>query len=178
MHTLPPRQLLPRQLRALPQPSPQPVDHVAAWRGLTQQGELAMARGDAVRARQLYADALVEADAIFRAALRGEEEAIRRAPPAYCISCHNVVTLALRQGDDATASIFLYRAFARLCDVAESRATLALRARCALFLDGASRALIHHLQRIGEGRLAQEHHARADMTIERVRRLQQMAVAQ
>ena len=96
----------------------------------------------------------------------------------YCVSCNNIVTLARRQGDDATASIFLYRVFARLLSVAESRAPLAFRARCALFLDGAARALIQHLEQIGEAGLARDHQERANTAIERVRRLQQMAIAQ
>ena len=169
------------ELRVLPrQPSPlSPVDHLTAWRDLIQQGERAFEQGQDVHARQLYGEALIEAEALFDVALRGEDdEAVRRAPPVYCVSCHNIVTLARRQGDDATASIFLYRAFARLLTVAESRAPLAFRARCALFLDGAARALIQHLEQIGEAALARDHHERANTAIERVRRLQQMAVAQ
>jgi hypothetical protein len=176
MQTLPSRELrvLPRQ----PGPPP-PVDHLAAWRDLIQQGELAFEQGQDVHARRLYGEALIEAEALFDVAMRGdEEEAVRRAPPVYCVSCNNIVTLAQRQGDDATASIFLYRAFARLLSVAESRAPLAFRARCALFLDGAARALIQHLEQIGEADLARDHQTRANTAIERVRRLQQMIIAQ
>jgi hypothetical protein len=167
------------QLRVLRQPNPpSPVDHLAAWRDLIQQGELAFEQGHDVHARRLYGEALIEAEALFDVAMRGEdEEAIRRAPPVYCVSCTNIVTLARRQGDDATASIFLYRAFARLLGVAESRAPLAFRARSALFLDGAARALIQHLEQIGEADLARAHRARANTAIERVGRLQQMAIA-
>jgi len=175
MQTLP--STAPRVLPRKPSPTP-PVDPLALWRSLIQDGELAFERGQDVRARQLYGDALVQAEALFDIALRGDEEAIRRAPPVYCISCNNVVTLARRQGDDATASIFLYRAFARLLAVAESRAPIAFRARCALFLDGATCALIQHLTQIGEGDLAQDHRSRADTALERVQRLQHMVVAQ
>ena len=169
------------ELRVLPrQPAPRsPVDHLTAWRDLIQQGELAFEQGQDVHARQLYGEALIEAEALFDVAMRGEEEeAIRRAPPVYCVSCNNIVTLARRQGDDATASIFLYRVFARLLSVAESRAPLTFRARCALFLYGAARALIQHLEQIGEAGLARDHQERANTAIERVRRLQQMAIAQ
>src|SRR5262245_25523928 len=169
------------ELRVVPQQPgpPSPVDHLTAWRDLIQQGESAFEHGQDVHARQLYGAALSEAEALFDVALRGEDdEAIRRAPPVYCVSCNNIVTLARRQGDDATASIFLYRVFARLLAVAESRAPIAFRARCALFLDGAARALIQHLEQIGEADLARDHHARASTAIERVRRLQQMAIAQ
>lgn len=176
MQTLPSPELrvLPRQLGPLP-----PVDHLAAWRELIQQGELAFEQGHDVHARQLYGEALIEAEALFDVALRGDDEdAVRRAPPVYCVSCHNIVTLARRQGDDATASIFLYRVFARLLAVAESRAPLTFRARCALFLDGAARALIQHLEQIGQVDLARDHQERANTAIARVGRLQQMVITQ
>jgi hypothetical protein len=152
-------------------------DHVVLWRGLTQQGEVAFERGQDVQARQRYGEALSQAEAVFDAAWQGEEEAIRRAPPLYCISCNNIVTLARRQGDLETVGIFLYEAFARLLAVTESRALLAFRARCALFLDSATTALASHLEQIGDVALARDHRTRADAAIERVRRLQQMAVA-
>lgn len=169
------------QLRVLSQqPSPpSTVDHLTAWRDLIQQGEAAFERGHDVHARQLYDEALSRAEALFDIAMRGDdEEAIRRAPPVYSVSCTDIVTLARRQGDDATASIFLYRMYARLLSVTESRAPLAFRARCALFLDGAARELIQHLEHIGQRDLARAHHERARTAIDRVRRLQQMAVAQ
>jgi len=153
------------------------VDPVALWRGFTRQGEVAFGLGKDVQARQRYGEALAQAEAVFDAALRGEEEAIHRAPPLYCISCNNIVTLARRQGDDETIGIFLYQAFARLLAVAESRSALALRARCVLFLDSAATALTTHLERRGEAALARDHRARANLAIERVQRMQQMAVA-
>jgi hypothetical protein len=166
----------------LPPRKPSPgatVDHLTAWRDLIQQGEAAFERGHDVHARQLYDEALSRAEALFDIALRGDdEEAVRRAPPVYSVSCTDIVTLARRQGDDATASIFLYRMYARLLSVTESRAPLAFRARCALFLDGAARELIQHLEHIGQRDLARAHHERARTAIDRVRRLQQMAVAQ
>jgi hypothetical protein len=157
--------------------SPLGVDPVALWRGLTRQGEVAFELGQDVRARQRYAEAMAQAEAVFDAALQGDEEAIRRAPPLYCISCNNIVTLARRQGDDETIGIFLYRAFARLLAVAESRSPLALRARCVLFLDSAATALTTHLELLGEAELARDHRARANLAIDRVQRMQQMAVA-
>lgn len=174
MQTLPSARVfvLPRK-----QGAPAAVDHVTRWRELSQQGEAAATAGNAVRARQLHGEALAHAEALFEAAQKGDEEAIRRAPPLYCISCNNIVTLANRQGDDATASFFLYRAFARLLGVAESRAALVFRARCALFLDSAARAFVEHLERVGESELANDHFARANTAVERVRRLQQLIVA-
>ena len=63
------------ELRVLPrQPAPRsPVDHLTAWRDLIQQGELAFEQGQDVHARQLYGEALIEAEALFDVSMRGEE---------------------------------------------------------------------------------------------------------
>jgi hypothetical protein len=77
--------------------SPHP-DRVVTWRALTLQGNLALERGDDVHARQLYEEALEEAENVFDAAvLLHDAEAARFAPLIYGTSCNNVVELARRQ---------------------------------------------------------------------------------
>jgi hypothetical protein len=127
------------------------ADRVATWRVLTLQGNLAFERGDDVGARQLYEEALAEAEHVFEAAaLLGDAEAARFAPLLYGTSCNNVVELARRQRDPETAGIFLYRAVARLIGVAESaQVPLQLRARCLLHLEVAARALYRYFEEHG-----------------------------
>jgi hypothetical protein len=124
---------------------------VASWRVLTLQGNLAFEREENVSARQLYEEALAEAENLFdAAALLGDAEAARFAPFVYGTSCNNVVALARRQRDPETAGIFLYRAVARFVGVAEStRAPLQLRARCLLHLDVAANALYRYFEEHG-----------------------------
>ena len=151
--------------------------HIKHWRGLTQQGHQAFEQHHDVRARQLYEEALAEAEALFEVAtFGGDDEAVRFAPPLYCISCNEVMALACRQGDFATASIFAYRAFSRLLAIAEGpRFSLALRCRAALYLNTATSALVQHLERDGQGATARHHAERAGAAIDLVRGLEQAA---
>lgn len=151
--------------------------HIKHWRGLTQQGHEAFERHHDVQARQLYEEALAEAEALFEVAtFSGDDDAVRFAPPLYCISCNEVVALACRQGDLATAGIFAYRAFSRLLAIAEGqRFSLALRCRAALYLNTATSALVQHLERDGQSATARHHAERAGTAIDLVRRLEQAA---
>jgi len=146
---------------------------IALWRGLTLQGNLAFERGHDVRARQVYEEALAEADELYAlAALRHDKLAIRLAPLLYTMSCNNIIELARRQNDGETMGIFLYRSFAKLAGVTEAtQASLELRWRSALNLRFATRALVRHLEQQGSTSVAQAHAERARLAVGEVRRL-------
>lgn len=149
---------------------------VTRWRSLTAEGHRAFEQRHDGRARQSYEEALAEAEALFEAAALDDDEAVRFAPQLYCISCNDVMALASRQQDWATASIFAYRAFSRLLTVAEGpRFRLALRCRCALYLNTATSGLVQHLERDGQLTTARRHAERASAAIDLVHRLEQTA---
>ena len=157
---------------------PSSAARVALWRGLTSQGTQAFEKGHDVRARQLYEEALAEAEEVFGAATNtNNPEAIRLAPLLYCISCNNIVELVRRQSDNETVGIFLYRAFAKLVSIAESPAmALELRARCALHLNVAAGALTRYLEQQGSWAAARAHGRHAENAIAEVQRLEQLAL--
>jgi hypothetical protein len=168
----------PRNEGALPG-APQGVSscsaHVTAWRGLSAEGHRAFDEGRDVGARQLYEQALEEAEQIFAAALlERDAQSMRLAPLLYWISCKDIAQLARRQGDDPTSGIFLFRAFERLARVAESeRAPLELRSRCALHLNVVANALARHLGEVGSSATAESLIERANVAIHAVQRLEQ-----
>jgi len=156
---------------------PSSAGRVALWRGLTSQGKQAYEKHHDVRARQLYEEALAEAEDVFATASHTDNpEAVRLAPLLYCISCHNVVELARRQNDAETVGIFLYRAFSRLVSTAESeQASLELRARCALHLNVAAGALVRYFEQQGMSQAARVHSDRVRVALAAVHRLEQAA---
>jgi hypothetical protein len=151
--------------------------HVTAWRGLTAHGNRAFEGGRDVDARQLYEQALEEAEAIFAAALiEADPESMRLAPLLYWISCNDIAQLARRQGDDQTSGIFLFRAFERLVRVAEAeRSPLELRSRCALHLNVVTSALAGYLLELGSSAKAEAFIERSNRAINAVQRLEQAA---
>jgi len=156
---------------------PSCAGRVALWRGLTSQGRQAYEKGHDVRARQLYEEAMSEAEEVFSTATQtSNPEAVRLAPLLYCISCHNIVELARRQNDAETVGIFLYRAFSRLVSMAESEQTaLELRSRCALHLNVAAGALVRYFEQQGMSQAARVHSERVNAAIAAVHRLEQAA---
>jgi len=131
-----------------------PVPGVAGespWRSLTLQARHAVDQGEWGQARQLYEEALSEADdALVSAQLPANDQAVCLAPAQYHLSCRNIAELARRQGDSGTEGIFIYRAYSRLVSLAESsRAPLALRSSAVGQLDGALRALDRYIAKYG-----------------------------
>jgi hypothetical protein len=148
-------------------PSGQRVTSAApdqCWRALSARGEEAFAAGRDTQARQLYEEALEEAETLFSAAeaSNGGAEAAGLAPVLYGTSCHKVAELARRQRDAATEGIYIYRAFERLVGAVESpEAAPALRAACLAGLEVALNALVFHLTEQGRVEKALLHSERA-----------------
>jgi hypothetical protein len=135
----------------------------ALWRALTRQAHRAFADGQDFRARQLYDEALSEAELVFvAAALPGNGEATYAAPVLYNVSCYNVAELARRQRDPHTEGIYIYRAFERLLRAAESRDTLyELRACAVRHLGVAVETLVAYLVQHDLSETANAHAERA-----------------
>jgi hypothetical protein len=146
------------------QASQAPVTHDAAWRALTREANLAFKAYRDGPARQLYEEALSEAERVLAsAASTGDEEAIRLGPSLYKRSCHDIAVLARRQADVHTEGIFIHRAYERLVSVAESdESPPALRASCLRPLSVAWSELLQHLVENGLLQKAAEHSARAE----------------
>jgi hypothetical protein len=148
-----------------PRLSTMPVPGVAgesAWRTLTLQARQAIDQGDLGLARQLYEQALSEADgSLVAAQLPANDQAICLAPAQYHLACRNIAELARRQGDSGTQGIFIHRAYSRLIGIAEStRAPLALRSSAVSQLDGALRALDRYIAQHGPSETLQGQAAR------------------
>jgi predicted regulator of Ras-like GTPase activity (Roadblock/LC7/MglB family) len=135
-------------------PSGRPAPGVAGespWRSLTLRARQAIDQGDLGQARQLYEEALSQADgALVAAQLPANDQSVCLAPAQYHLACRNIAELARRQGDSGTEGIFIYRAYSRLIELAESvRAPLALRSSAVNQLDGALRALDRYIAQHG-----------------------------
>ena len=158
--------------RSFPVPAPVssalPVSaavHHARWQTLTRQATRALEEGRSGWARQLYEQALSEADGIIAAALLlPTEEITRLAPVLYDTSCRHVAELARQQQDSETEGIFLYRVYERLVQLAESAGTpIALRVSSMRYLPVALDALVDYLYNQGAGGLALRHTERAEL---------------
>jgi len=124
-------------------------------------------------ARQLYEEALSEADGVIAAAvLLPTEEVTRLAPALYDTSCRHVADLARQQQDEQTEGIFLYRSYERLVQLAEGANTpIALRQSCAAYIPVALDALVEYLSSQGSSGLVSRHTERAvtaTLEVERV----------
>lgn len=171
LHSLSPKRPSSRAAAAPPSAA-----RVALWQGLTLQANMAYERGHDVRARQLYEEALVDAEAVFAAALAGDEGAVRLAPLLYGMTCNNLVALGRRRGDAALVGAYLERLVTRLVSAAESiQAPLELKSRCALHLRVASFSLIQHCEQSGLWDAAREHGERADEVARAVEQLERIS---
>jgi len=171
--------------RSFPVPAPVssalPVSaavHHARWQTLTRQATRALEEGRSGWARQLYEQALSEADGIIAAALLlPTEEITRLAPVLYDTSCRHVAELARQQQDSETEGIFLYRVYERLVQLAESAGTpIALRVSSMRYLPVALDALVDYLYNQGAGGLALRHTERAELAAMEVDRASGVAV--
>jgi len=154
--------------------------HHARWQTLTRQAVRAFEEGRSGWARQLYEEALSEADGIIAAALLlPTEEVTRLAPVLYDTSCRHVAELARHQQDPETEGIFLYRAYERLVQLEErADAPIALRSSCARYLPVALDALVEYLSSQGASALASRHTERAETAALEVERVVGVAAAQ
>ncbi|MDX3928948.1 MAG: hypothetical protein QHC90_24490 [Shinella sp.] len=146
---------------AQPAPSSRPHGLVAIdggdqrWKKLTEQANMAYARGDISLARSGYEAALAEAERLFEAAM--ERPGRFPAPVIYNVSCQNLAELENRHGDRSKAEAFYRKACDQLHDAARSPATsLAMRVACVQHLKPALAALAQHLQVHGAGEDALE----------------------
>lgn len=120
----------------------------ANWRRITEAANATYATSDLGRARDLYRDALDEAERLFARAWVGGTSV--PVPVIYNISCHNLAEIAERCGDKAAAEGFLVRAYDKLLASAASPETpLALRLDCTRHLKHALTLIVQHLQRRG-----------------------------
>jgi hypothetical protein len=134
------------------------------WRGLSARGDEAFVAGRDAQARQLYDEALEEAETLFAAAelSNGSAEAAGLAPVLYNRSCQQVAELARRQRDAATEGIYIYRAFDRLIRAVESaEAAPALRSGALAGLELVLKELVRHLTEQGRVEKARCHTERA-----------------
>lgn len=142
-----------------PPPPPAPIIVALAkdarlerWRTLTLNGNVAFEKGEEVRARQLFEEALSVAEQIITTASLPNDDpyAVDVAPLLHGIACNNIVELARQQGDRQTAGIYLYRRASCLISVIESSgAPLELRSRCLLHLKVASGGLYEYFEQTG-----------------------------
>jgi len=154
--------------------------HHARWQTLTRQATRALEEGRSGWARQLYEEALSEADGIIAAALLlPTEEITRLAPVLYDTSCRHIAELARQLQDPETEGIFLYRVYERLVQLAEGGDTpVALRSSCARYLPVVLDALVDYLSSQGASGLASRHVERAEIAVLEVERVVGVAVAQ
>lgn len=154
--------------------------HHARWQTLTCQATQALEERRCGWARQLYEQALSEADGVIAAAvLLPTEEVTGLAPVLYDTSCRHLAGLARQQQDAQTEGIFLYRSYERLVQLAEGANTpIALRLSCAAYLPVALDALVQYLSSQGSSGLASRHTERATTATLEVERVVGAAASQ
>jgi hypothetical protein len=155
--------------------------HHARWQTLTRQATQAFEERRSGWARQLYEEALSEADGVIAAAvLLPTEEVARLAPVLYDTSCRHVADLARKQQDAQTEGIFLYRSYERLVQLAEGANTpIALRLSCAAYIPVALDALVEYLSSQGSSSgLVSRHTERAATATREVERVIGVATSQ
>jgi hypothetical protein len=145
------------------------------WRALTLDGNVALERGERVRARQLFEEALAVAEGMLvDATLQNADHcAVDVAPLLHGISCNDIAELARQQGDRETSGIYLYRRVSCLITVIESSlAPLELRTRCLSHLKVASGGLYAYFEQAGMWDAAAAFSARSNAAMFSVQRLQ------
>ena len=154
--------------------------HHARWQTLTREATRALEERRNGWARQLYEEALAEADGVIAAAVRlPTDEVSRLAPALYDTSCRHVADLARQQEDAQTEGIFLYRSYERLVQLAEGANTpIALRLSCARYVQVALDALVEYLSQQGSSGLVSRHTERAQAAALEVERALGIAESQ
>jgi len=140
------------------------ADPVERWGQLTLEGNLACERGEHIKARQSYAEALTIAEELMVAGVRAHDErAARFAPALYGISCNDIIELARKQDDGLTAGIFLCKLAGGYLSVMEcAEAPVSLRTRCLLHSRVASATLCAYFEERGMWDAAETYSARAN----------------
>jgi hypothetical protein len=140
------------------------ADPIERWAQLTLEGNLAFERGEHIKARQSYGEALAIAEELMVAGARAHDaRAARFAPSLYGISCNDIIALARQQGDGLTAGIFLCKLAGGYLSVMESaEAPVSLRKRCLLHSRVASATLCAYFEERGMWDAAETYSARAN----------------
>jgi hypothetical protein len=153
------------------------ADPVERWGQLTLEGNLALERGEHIKARQSYGEALAIAEELMVAGARAHDaRSARFAPTLYGISCNDIIALARQQGDGLTAGIFLCKLAGGYLSVMESaEAPVSLRTRCLLHSRVASVALCTYFEERGMWDAAETYSARANAAFFSLQALQSNA---